>query len=59
MFVMYAILLAAAIHNTVRFVFTNGRYKNFHIASFYLLVFLVILIRVAFYSIILALVVNY
>ena len=47
MFVMYAALIAAAIHNTVRFVFPNQLYKNFHIASFYILVYLVIIIRVA------------
>ena len=53
MFVMYAILFAAAVHNTVRFLSQGERYKNFHITYFYVLVYLVIILRIVWLSFIL------
>ena len=59
MFVFYAILLAASIHNTLRFVIRNYRYQNIHILYFYILVYLIIVLRVVWLSIIYFMVKNY
>ena len=59
MFVSYAVLMFAAVHNTVRFGFGSNRYQNFHITYFYVLVYLVILFRVSWLSLILYVANNY
>ena len=58
MFVLYAILVAAAIYNTVRIVLKEERYKSIHLASFYILVYLDTILRVLWLSLILHVVVN-
>jgi len=45
MLVLYLVLFATATFNTARFVIGGRRYKNFHIAFFYLLVYIVIILR--------------
>lgn len=59
MFVMYAILLAAATHNTARFIFGRERPKNFHINYFYILVYSVIFLRIVWLSLIIVYVNNW
>ena len=59
MFAFYVILLAAAIHNTVRFVIRNHRYQNIHILYFYILVYLIIVARVVWLSVIYFMVKNH
>ena len=59
MFLMYFILFAAAIHNTIRFIFLNRRFKNFHIIYFYVLVYMVIFLRIAWLSLIIRVVNEY
>ena len=56
MFAMYACLTLATLYNTVRFLFKERRYKNFHIAYFYLLVYCIIALRTLWLSLILAVV---
>ena len=46
MFVMYTLLIVAATHNTVRFVLRDYRFRNPHIAMFYVLVYLVCILRI-------------
>ena len=58
MFVLYTILIAAAIHNTIRIVLKEERYKSIHMASFYILVYLVAILRVIDISLILSVVIN-
>ena len=58
MFVMYTLLFAAAIHNTVRIVLKEERYKSIHMASFYILVYLDTLLRVVWISLILTVVIE-
>ena len=53
MFVMYAVLLTAALHNTYRFIWKSERYKNFHITYFYLLIYMIIILRVTWLSLML------
>jgi len=53
MFCFYAILLAAIIHNIVRFVILQKRYRFFHISYFYILVTLIIVVRMTWFSMIL------
>ena len=50
MYCFYAVLLAAIIHNIVRFVIGQKRYRFFHIAYFYILVTLVVVVRVIWFS---------
>ena len=50
MFGFYVILLSATIHNTARFVVKNYRYQNVHILYFYILVYLIIVVRVIWLS---------
>ena len=57
MLVLYVVLAAAATFNTFRFVIGGRRYKNFHIAFFYLLVYIVIILRFLWLCVILAVVV--
>ena len=45
-------LLAAVTHNIVRFVILQKRYLNFNIAYFYVLVPLIIIVRVTWFSLI-------
>ena len=59
MFAFYVILLAAAIHNTFRFVIRSYRYQNVHILYFYTLVYLIIITRVLWLSVIYQMVKNY
>ena len=58
MFVLYTILIAAVIYNTVRIVLKEERYKSIHMASFYILVYLDTLLRVSWLSLILTVVIN-
>ena len=54
MFIMYVILFAAATHNTVRYIWGGiALYKNFHLTYFYCMVYIVILLRIAWYILIL------
>ena len=59
MIIFYAILLAAAIHNTIKFVLKDSRGKNFHITYFYVMVYLIISVRVTWLSMMLSFVINY
>ena len=52
MFVCYGGLLCAVLHNIIRFVFMQQRYRFLHIAYFYALVSLVILTRLFWLGII-------
>ena len=53
MFILYGLLLLATTYNTVKFVFGSSRYQNFHITYFYVLVYLVIILRLGWLSLIL------
>ena len=53
MFVMYLLLIVAATHNTVRFVLRDYRFRNPHIAMFYVLVYLVCILRIVWLILIL------
>ena len=55
----YIILFAVAVHNTTRFVLKDARGKNFHITYFYVMVYLIIIVRVTWLSLILNTVRNY
>ena len=59
MLVFYAILVICALHNTVRFVLCEGRYRNFHISFFYALVFAICICRVTWLCLILKVVTGY
>ena len=52
MLLIYMILISATLHNISRFVIAQRRYKYFHIVYFYLLVFLIISIRVSWFTMI-------
>ena len=54
MYVSYALLLAFLVHNVVRFVVMQKRYRFFHIAYFYILVTFIVIMRVAWFSLVLA-----
>ena len=49
MFAFYIILIGATIHNIVRFVIRQKRWKSFHIAYFYVLVPMVTFVRVIWF----------
>ena len=55
----YIILFAVAVHNTTRFVLKDARGKNFHITYFYVMVYLIIIVRVTWLSLILNTARNY
>ena len=59
MFVMYFMLLAAAIHNTYRIVLRNQRYKGFHMSVFYILVYINTVLRVTWLALMLKVVLDY
>ena len=59
MFVFYGILFAASTHNTARFVVRNYRYQNLHILYFYILVYLITVLRVVWLALIYSEVKNY
>ena len=59
MIVFYSILFSAAMHNTIKFVVKDSRGKNFHITYFYVMVYLIILVRVTWLSMMLHEVVNF
>ena len=50
MFALYAILIGATIHNIVRFVIRQKRWKSFHIAYFYVLVPFIIIVRLSWFT---------
>ena len=50
---MYTLLIVAATHNTVRFVLRDYRFRNPHIAMFYVLVYLVCILRIVWLILIL------
>ena len=50
MFALYAILIFVVIHNVIRYVIGQQRYKFFHIVYFYVLVFLCIATRVVWFA---------
>ena len=50
MLVSYALLLFFIIYNTYQFVYMQSRYKYFHILTFYVLVYIIVVFRVAFFS---------
>ena len=54
MFLLYAVLFAVDLHNIVRYVYRQKRFRFFHISCFYVLVTLVIICRVAWMGLILA-----
>lgn len=58
MFSFYGFLLLVATYNTIRFVFGSSRYQNFHITYFYILVYLVVFLRLAWLSMMLYVVNN-
>ena len=58
MFVLYTFLLVAAIHNTIRIVLKNERYKSFHMSSFYILVFMDTIFRLIWIALIFTIVVK-
>lgn len=53
MFFCYAGLLGVLLHNIIRFVYMQRRYRFFHIAYFYMLVTLIVLMRVIWFAFIL------
>ena len=53
MYALYALLSFATLHNLIRFVIGQRRYKFFHIAYFYILCILIILARVIWFTMIL------
>ena len=53
MLIMYTMLIAAVLHNMIRYVVIGKRYNNFHITYFYVLVSLCITFRVIWLSFIL------
>ncbi len=57
MLTLYAFMIAAILHNTIRYVVIGKRYSNFHIVYFYLLVSLCVTLRVVWLSYILKVVV--
>ena len=57
--VAYGILLAFALLNTVKFVIRQRRFENLHISYFYVLVYLIIVVRVMWLSFIIAVVRQY
>ena len=59
MLFFYGLLFLVAVHNTVRYVLWEKRYQNFHISFFYVLVYLIILLRVIWLSAILNVVNHY
>ena len=50
MYCLYAVLLAAIMHNIVRFVIGQKRYRFFHIAYFYTLVPTVVIVRIIWFT---------
>ena len=58
MFVLYGFLLFATTYNTVNYIFGSSRYRNFHIAYFYMLVYLVVLLRLVWLSLMLYVINN-
>ena len=52
MYICYAILIAAITHNIVRFVILQKRYLNFNIAYFYVVVSMIVIVRVTWFSLI-------
>ena len=59
MLVLYALLFAVVSHNTVRFVWREDRHKNFYIMYFYLLVYVIVVLRVTWLILILCVTSNY
>ena len=53
MFVLYALVLALLVHNTVRFIWKSDQLRSMPVMMFYILIFLVVMLRVAWLSIIL------
>ena len=53
MLFIYCLLFLAVTFNTVSFVLRGGRYKNYYIALFYCLVYVIIFLRMAWLSLIL------
>ena len=53
MFALYAILMFMVVHNVVKYVIGQQRFKFFHIVYFYILVFTIILTRVTWFAMIL------
>ena len=58
MFILYGFLLFVATYNTYCFVFGSNRYQNFHITYFYVLVYLVVILRLLWLSLILYVINN-
>ena len=50
MYCLYAVLLAAIMHNIVRFVIGQKRCRFFHIAYFYTLVPMVVIVRIIWFT---------
>ena len=50
MYCLYAVLLAAIMHNIVRFVIGQKRYRFFHIAYFYTFVPMVVIVRIIWFT---------
>lgn len=59
MYLMYAFVLGAAIHNIVRYLYKQHRYKFFHIAYFYVLVIAISFMRLTWFSLIFYITVTY
>ena len=59
MFILYGFQLFVATYNTYCFVFGSNKYQNFHITYFYVLVYLVVLLRLVWLSLILVVINNY
>ena len=53
MFVMYAVLLTAALYSSYRFFNKQEPYNKLHIIIFYLLVYMIIILRVTWLSLML------
>ena len=58
MIILYGFLLFVATYNTYCFVFGSNRYQNFHITYFYVLVYLVVILRLLWLSLILYVIDN-
>ena len=59
MIFLYVVLMAAAIHNIVQFVYKQRRYRFFHIVYFYILLPLIIVMRMVWFAMILSLTYKY
>ena len=52
MFIFYAVLIFAIVHNVAKYLVAQRRYKSLHIAYFYILAVLIIILRLVWFTMI-------